>query len=84
MPFSFPASPSVNQTSVQNGRTYQWDGYVWNLVANVSTHASTHASGGSDAVSLDGSQITSGALAAARLPPRVRAAARIYAWSAFR
>lgn len=50
MPFSFPASPSVNQTSVQNGRTYQWDGYVWNLVANVSTHASTHASGGSDPI----------------------------------
>lgn len=50
MPFSFPSSPSLNQQSVQNGRTYQWDGYVWNLVANISTHASTHASGGSDAL----------------------------------
>jgi hypothetical protein len=33
-----------------------------------SSHASSHASGGSDAVSLAASQITSGSLAAARLP----------------
>lgn len=68
MPLNFPSSPSVGQQSVQNGRTYSWDGYAWTLVANVSTHASTHASGGSDAVSLAASQITSGTIAEARLP----------------
>lgn len=84
MPFSFPASPSVNQTSVQNGRTYQWDGYVWNLVANVSTHASTHASGGSDPVSLAGSQITSGTVADARLSTKAQAALNLYLWQNYR
>jgi hypothetical protein len=33
MPLSFPASPTVGQTSTQNGRTYQWTGYAWELVA---------------------------------------------------
>ena len=33
MPFSFPASPSVNQQSTQNGRTYSWSGSAWELVA---------------------------------------------------
>lgn len=84
MPFSFPASPSVGQTSIQNGRTYQWDGYVWNLVANVSTHANTHTSGGSDAVSLAGSQITSGTVADARLSANAQAALTQYIWSTFR
>ena len=33
MPLSFPASPTVGQTSTQNGRTYAWTGYAWELVA---------------------------------------------------
>jgi len=33
MALSFPASPSVGQTSTQNGRTYSWTGYAWELVA---------------------------------------------------
>lgn len=84
MPFSFPASPSVGQTSAQNGRTYQWDGYVWNLVGNVSTHAATHASGGSDALSLDGSQITTGTIADARRSSKAQAATNLYLWSTLR
>jgi cellulose 1,4-beta-cellobiosidase len=31
---SFPASPTVGQQSVQNGRTYTWTGYAWELVAS--------------------------------------------------
>ena len=33
MPLSFPASPTVGQQSTQNGRTYSWTGYAWELVA---------------------------------------------------
>jgi hypothetical protein len=33
MPLSFPASPTVNQQSVQNGRTFAWTGAAWELVA---------------------------------------------------
>lgn len=33
MPLSFPSSPANGQTSVQNGRTYQWDGYAWSFVS---------------------------------------------------
>lgn len=51
MPLSFPASPTVGQTSVQNGRTYQWDGTTWSFYGSVNAHAQNHASGGSDAVS---------------------------------
>lgn len=58
MPFSFPSSPTVGQQSVQNGRTYQWDGYAWNLVNNISTHASTHAASGSDPINIDSSQVS--------------------------
>lgn len=58
MSFSFPSTPSVNDTSTQNGRTYQWDGYVWNLVGNVAGHASTHTSSGADPLTLTSSQIS--------------------------
>jgi hypothetical protein len=34
MPLSFPSSPSVNQTSTQNGRTYKWTGSVWEFVSS--------------------------------------------------
>lgn len=68
MPFSFPSSPTVGQVSTQNGREYTWSGYAWELSGtNISPHGSTHASGGSDALSLAASQITSGVLATARL-----------------
>lgn len=33
MPLSFPASPTVGQTSTQNSRQYIWTGYAWELVA---------------------------------------------------
>jgi len=69
MPFSFPPSPTVGQQSAQNGRVYSWTGRVWRLVSAVlASHASTHGSGGSDAISIAASQVTSGTLAAARLP----------------
>mgnify|MGYP006282460221 CR=1 FL=1 len=50
MALSFPSSPTAGQTSTQNGRTYTFDGYAWNLSSNVAGHASTHASTGSDPV----------------------------------
>lgn len=72
MPLSFPSSPTSGQQSAQNGRLYQWNGSnAWELVGNVAGHASTHASGGSDAISLAASQITSGTLADARLSGNV-------------
>ena len=68
MPLSFPPSPTVGQQSTQNGRVYSWTGRVWRLVSAVlASHASTHASGGSDAISIAASQITSGTIATARL-----------------
>jgi len=54
MPFSFPASPAVNDQSTQNGRTYQWSGYAWEIVATPA--------------SLPASVITSGTLDIARIP----------------
>ena len=58
MPLSFPSSPSVGQTSTQNGRQYTWDGYAWNLSSNVAGHGSTHGASGSDPVTIAASQIT--------------------------
>ena len=54
MPFSFPSSPAVNDQSTQNGRTYSWSGYAWEIVATPAA--------------LSASVITSGTLDAARLP----------------
>lgn len=79
MPLSFPSSPTVGQTSTQNGRTFTWSGYAWELSSNVAGHASTHGSAGSDAVSLDASQIATGTLADARLSGNVILAANISA-----
>ena len=50
MSIAFPASPTSGQTAAVNGRTYTWDGYAWSLVANVSAHAASHATGGADAI----------------------------------
>lgn len=33
MPFSFPSSPAIGEQSTQNGRTYEWTGSAWQLVA---------------------------------------------------
>jgi hypothetical protein len=84
MPISFPASPSVGQTSVQNGRTYTWSGYAWELTSNISSHANTHSTGGADAISIDAAQITAGTIADARLPVSNQAAANLYLWANFR
>jgi len=51
MSFNFPASPTIGQTSLQNGRAYTWTGYAWELVSNVlgvPLHSSAHATGGTD------------------------------------
>jgi hypothetical protein len=58
MAISFPASPSVGQTSVQNGRTYTWSGYAWELVLI-------------DSIPIDATQIVTGTLADARLSSNV-------------
>ena len=89
MSITFPASPTSGQTAAVNGRTYSWDGYAWSLVANVSAHASTHATGGSDAITPANigaattshthaaTDITSGTLADARLSSAIATYASI-------
>ena len=58
MSLNFPASPTVGQQSTQNGRTYEWSGYVWRIVGTIAGHAATHAANGSDALTLVSSQIS--------------------------
>jgi len=59
MAFSFPASPTTGQQSVQNGRTYSWTGSAWELVATgsgltwSSVPASSTATGVAGQVSYD-------------------------------
>jgi hypothetical protein len=78
MPLSFPSSPTVGQTSTQNGRQYTWSGYAWELSGtNISPHASTHAASGSDPVTLTVSQISD-------LAAGANAAARMFLWQTFR
>lgn len=96
MGLSFPSSPSVGQTSAQNGRTYVWTGYAWELTGNVANHAASHATGGADALTPasigaaasshqhSGSDISSGTVANARLTTRARAAMNLYLWSSLR
>jgi hypothetical protein len=65
MPLSFPASPTVGQTSTQNGRQYVWTGYAWELVAASggggsgltwsAVPASPTASGNAGSIAYDGS-----------------------------
>jgi len=61
MPLSFPASPAIGATSTQNGRTYSWSGYAWELVAPSgglswsSVPASATASGTAGQIAYDGS-----------------------------
>jgi len=47
---NFPASPTVGQQSVQNGRTYAWTGYAWEIVPNAITISSSQVSDFSSAV----------------------------------
>jgi len=62
--------PSISRSKISDF----WDTPFWGNIPDKpstfppSTHASTHASGGSDPVSLDASQITSGRLSLSRLP----------------
>ncbi len=67
MPLSFPSSPAVGQTSVQNGRTYQWSGYAWELLTSTGVYtlpAATASVLGGVKVGA-GLTITDGVLAAA-------------------
>jgi len=44
MALSLPASPTVGQLSVQNGRTYTWSGYAWELtLAAIGTTTAEYA-----------------------------------------
>jgi len=81
IPTSAPTG-AAERAYVDSSNLYVHDGTSWVLRATKdwnnlinkpstfppSTHASTHASGGSDPVSLDASQITSGRLSLSRLP----------------
>jgi len=81
IPTSAPTG-AAERAYVDSANLYVHDGTSWVLRATKdwnnlinkpstfppSTHASTHASGGSDPVSLDASQITSGRLSLSRIP----------------
>lgn len=77
MALSFPSSPTVGQTASVNGRQFTWDGTVWNLSSNVAGHASTHTSGGSDAVTIVTSQVSD-------LAAGANAATRFFLWLNFK
>lgn len=56
---SFPASPTVGQQATVGGRLYQWSAVnTWDLVGNVVGHAATHASAGSDPLTLSAAQVS--------------------------
>lgn len=71
MPLSFPNSPTIGQKSTQNGRTYQWSGYAWDIVDNLDSHASTHASSGTDPISIISSQVSDFSSAVSGLLPTI-------------
>lgn len=74
MPLSFPSSPTTGQQHGQNGRTYTWSGFAWELASNVVGHAASHAAGGGDPLSLTSLQISDfAAAAAAAAPPTTNA-----------
>lgn len=48
---SFPASPALNDTYTVGQTTWKWTGTAWQIIARpVAAHKSTHAIGGSDAL----------------------------------
>lgn len=69
MPLSFPSSPTIGQTSAQNGRTYVWSGYAWELTGNVAGHAASHGSSGADAITITAAQVSNFASQAALYGP---------------
>jgi hypothetical protein len=55
----FPNSPAVNDEFTVGQRTWIWNGTTWDAKStNLPTHASTHASAGSDPVTIAQSQVT--------------------------
>jgi hypothetical protein len=96
MPLSFPSSPTTGQQSTQNGRVYTWSGTTWDFSSGVAAHASTHATGGVDALTASdigaaasshthaGEDIISGTVADARLSGNAQAAMNLYLWANFR
>jgi hypothetical protein len=62
--------PDADNTRALGSSTYRWSDVRTALLNgwNPDSHASRHAYGGADAVSLDASQITSGRLSLSRLP----------------
>lgn len=58
----FPNSPALNDTFSASNRTWKWNGTTWETIASTTiaptAHASSHASAGSDAVTLAQSQVT--------------------------
>lgn len=97
MPLSFPSSPTIGQTSTQNGRVYTWSGTAWEFAATIiAAHKSTHATGGTDALTPAdigaaasshthaGEAIISGTVADERLSTNVQSAAYLFLWANFR
>jgi len=96
MALSFPASPTLYQQVVQNGRVYTWSGTAWEFTASVAAHKSTHATGGVDALTPGdigaassshthaGEAIISGTVADARLSGNAQASITLYLWANFR
>jgi hypothetical protein len=58
MSLSLPNNPASGQQTTQNGRTYEWDGYAWNIVNNIINHATTHSSSGVDPITISASQVS--------------------------
>lgn len=73
MPFSFPSSPTVGQQSVQNGRTFSWTGYVWEIVPSAEDarwdYFKPAAPTGVTAVAANAQAVVSWTAPAALVPP---------------
>tara|TARA_R110000868_G_scaffold216396_1_gene466530 strand:+ start:5624 stop:5845 length:222 start_codon:yes stop_codon:yes gene_type:complete len=58
MAINFPDAPSVDDEFTAADKTWIWNGTTWKIASSSVAHAPTHASGGSDAVTLAQSQVT--------------------------
>jgi hypothetical protein len=56
MPITFPIPTTPNQRFSSGGKTWQWNGYAWNSIANASAIGATGATG------LSGAGITTGSV----------------------